>query len=186
MTKSDVREDQATPFQFLEWREMALGKSQFYRPEFLLTARWGAVPVETGMHFDESDIRLLSIAASAVNEQRMFAVPLEPYKGIPECSIFPTSEAGLDEFQDKYGSFDFLLVGEKRGFSVICTSDFYFVLAGPTRFLEAAIGMSVSSAIEKFRSYSQDESCTAHEKALGLKLIRWCESAVAVEDESER
>ncbi len=162
-----------------QWREMAMGDSEFYRPEFLYTVRWGAVPVESAWHFDENDVRLISSAAMVLGERSMYAAPLEPYKGIPERRVFSTTPNGLSKFQEEYGPYDFLLLGEDRSFSVICTSDYYFVLAGPREFLERAAGLSTTAAIEKFQADSQVDGRTEREKELGRKLVKWCNGAVA-------
>ena len=114
---------------------------------------WVVVPVETGNHFSHEDAALLSQALHSIDCFECFAIPVYPRGN--DCYRIPTSEAGLDEFSDECGQFDFALTDENLSFLIFCHFE-YVLIAGQADFVTKAVGTSIQTARRQFFEFADD------------------------------
>lgn len=126
--------------------------------DWLVSKEWVAVPVDSGMHFDENDIERLSQAAISIGCSQCFAIATEPLGELPRCYQLETTPDDLLAFNRKWGAFNFVLIPETRVFAVLCTSEDYFIVAGTCEFVKKAVGRDISVARAEFEEYASDET----------------------------
>ena len=126
--------------------------------EWLIKHRWAAVPSEGAMHFNEQDAQRMSDAMFWIGCFECLAVATEPLENTTLCYRVPTTKDGLLDFSWECGSFYFVLVPRNRDFAVLCTADDYYVVAGPRRFVEQAVGCELRVARERFAKFAKDAS----------------------------
>jgi len=125
--------------------------------EWLARCRWAAVPVESASHFDEKDAELLSQAAASVNCYECLAAATEPLENTILCYRVPTTQEGFLEFSYETTALNYVLLPEDRSFAVLCTSEDYYIVAGPRDFVTKAVGSSIETAREKFLQFAADQ-----------------------------
>ncbi|MCA1619583.1 MAG: hypothetical protein LC795_09800 [Acidobacteria bacterium] len=123
-------------------------------PEWLRARGASAVPVESAYHFDGADAAQLASAFRGQGHLECFAVATEELAAEPPCYVVPTTREGLLSFSRKCGQFNYALVTKTRDAAVLCTSEEYFVVAGPERFVAEAVGASVAEARGKFMDFA--------------------------------
>lgn len=113
---------------------------------------WIAVPVESGLFFDETDVRRLAAAMQAAGYRECYAVALEPIGDPPppECGLVPATPEGLADFNDECASFYYILLSADASFAVLCTHENYNVVAGPLAFVTPAVGGDIQRARHEF------------------------------------
>lgn len=125
--------------------------------EWLVRHRWAAVPVESASHFSERDAELLSEAAKLLDCHKCLAVATEPLLPEELCYRVPTTQEGLLEFSHEATALNYVLLPEDRSFSVLCTSEDYYLVAGSREFVTKAIGASIDSGREAFLKFADDQ-----------------------------
>ncbi len=166
------------PVDPIAWRKMATSNNKVYSLEFLLTTGWGAVPIESAAHFDKGDTQRLAEAASSLGEEQFHAIPLELAKGESNCVKYDVSDSDFERVSSDYCHANLLLVGERRRFSIACTSGLCFILAGPISFLQSACGGDVDVAIETFREYVSDGGFPDQERKYHLAIVDLCRQSL--------
>ena len=126
---------------------------------------WVVVPGETSNHFSPEDAALLSQALHAIDCFECFAIPVTgegdcyqlPTSEVRgnDCYRIPTSEAGLIEFGDECGHFDYALTDENLSFLIFCSVE-YILFAGQADFVTKAIGTSIQTARREFFDFADD------------------------------
>lgn len=109
------------------------------------------------MHFDERDALLISGASKRAGVNECFAVATEPLEGLPSCYRVPTSAEGLLAFSRECGTFYFALVPATRLFTILCTPDDYFLVAGPRDFVTGAIGCDIKRGRDIFFQFAASD-----------------------------
>lgn len=127
------------------------------RMETVSKSGWIALPRESASHFDEEYARQLSDAFGRLGERDCCAVVAETLKAFPSCFRFPATPEGFLDFSWTCGHFNFILFPESVRCAVLCTTDDYFVLAGPESFVEAASGGDIGSARKAFQEYARGD-----------------------------
>ena len=107
---------------------------------------WAVVPVETGNHFFHDHAALLSQALHSIDCFECLAIQVT---GGEDCYRIPTSEAGLLEFGDECGHFDYALTDENLSFLIFCHFE-YLLVAGQADFVTQAVGTSIQTARRRF------------------------------------
>lgn len=115
--------------------------------EWLARNCWAAVPVESASHFCEHDAELLSEAAKLLDCQECLAVATEPLLPEELCYRVPTTQEGLLEFSHEATALNYLLLPTERSFTVLCTSEHYYIVAGSREFVTKAV-VQILSALE--------------------------------------
>ena len=115
---------------------------------------WWAIPVESSAHFSKEEAQRLAIAIRHLGCSECLAVATEPLAQHPEgFKLSPTPEALL-AFSQECGLFNFMLFEPGLHFAILCTTEDYFVVAGPKGFAEEALGLSVEVAREQFERFA--------------------------------
>ena len=126
---------------------------------------WVVVPSETSNHFSHEDAALLSQALHSIDcfeclaipvtgEGDCYQLPTSEVRG-NDCYRIPTSEAGLIEFGDECGHFDFALTDENLSFLIFCNVE-YVLVAGQADFVTRAVGTSIQTARRLFFEFADD------------------------------
>jgi hypothetical protein len=123
--------------------------------QFTLSKRegWVAIPVESVAHFGRHHVQRLHNAWREYGCGVASAVLLEPLRGVPEVKEIVTTVEGLTEFSRSFAHFNVVLVTASPNAAVICTTDDYFVVAGPESFVTVAVGGAIAEAYERFASF---------------------------------
>ena len=128
---------------------------------------WVVVPGETSNHFSDEDAALLSQALHAIDCFECFAIQVT---GGEDCYRIPTSEAGLIEFSDECGHFDYALTDANLSFLIFCHFE-YLLVAGQADFVTKAIGTSIQTARRQFFDFADDRDYyTPQERQFFLSL----------------
>lgn len=125
--------------------------------EWLARYRWTAVPVESASHFDERDAKLLSQAAASGGCYECLAVATEPLENTILCYKVRAAKEGFLEFSHETTALNYVLLPEDRSFAVLCTSEDYYIVAGPRDFVTKAVGSSIETVREKFMQFATDQ-----------------------------
>ena len=124
---------------------------------------WAVVPGETGNHFFHDHAALLSQALHSIDCFECLAIQVT---GGEDCYRIPTSEAGLLEFGEECGHFDYALTDENLSFLIFCHFE-YLLVAGQADFVTQAVGTSIQTARRRFFKLA-DDSDYLHEFYLSL------------------
>src|SRR4051812_15277575 len=123
-----------------------------------LTALWlervGAVvlPQESASHFDQDQAHRVSAAFSRLGADRLVAVPVE-LDGRWSVYTLDATIADLCEFSFQCGSLNYLLLTHnERPAAILCTTEDYFLLAGPCQFV-LAYAPNVEGARREFLEF---------------------------------
>lgn len=125
--------------------------------QWLASHRWAAVPVESASHFDEKDAELISQAAASMGCSECLAVATEPLENSILCYRIPISQEGFLEFSRETTALNYVLSPEDRSFVVLCTSEDYYIVAGPREFVTKAVGTSIYKARQRFLKFGNDQ-----------------------------
>jgi hypothetical protein len=131
------------------------------RSACLASRGWIAVPVESASHFDRDDAYRLAAALQDANVRECFAVATEERRNTPACYRVAPSADGLLAFSWECSSFNFALVSDNRSSVVLCTSDGYYLVAGPAIFVRRAVGGDLLEARASFERFARDASWPA-------------------------
>jgi hypothetical protein len=127
---------------------------------------WVAVPVESAHHLDDDDqIRLLR-AVQAVKTRRVRALMLENLGDFPPAFDIQSSLAGIAAFNWECGHFNVALGGDDAMWIVACTTDDFYVIAGPAQFVTICVGGDIREAFDAFRAFA-----TAPEWSKSLRAV---------------
>jgi len=116
---------------------------------------WVVVPVESASHFDDRDILLIEAAAAALGCSNCLAVRIE-HLDEPKCYAVALSREDLADFSQQCGLFKYMLLTPEPLFAVLCTTEDYFLVAGPEEFVSAAVGGSIRDAQNAFQRFASD------------------------------
>ena len=136
------------------WVEEALDGRLQLRPIYLRRRRWTAVPVESADHFDAQDAALIAAAARGAT---LVAILLDKVKDLTDlrvCFTVPPTPEGLLDFSSECGLFNYALVSEGLEFSIVCTVEDYYVVAGDRDFVTRAVGSSLAEARQRFDAFA--------------------------------
>lgn len=121
--------------------------------ESLRRRNWVAVPVRDGI----TDEQAVSIEAAIVDlgQSKAVCVTTEP-RTLLEAYEVELSEDGLLRFHYNCMLRAFLLAPVSLAFALLDEGDYFYVLAGPEAFVEAALGRPTAEAMESFLQYAQE------------------------------
>lgn len=138
--------------------EEVVDKPWHLKMDWLARHKWAAVPVESASHFDETDAELLAEATTSIGCQECYAVATEPLLPEELCYEVRTTKEGLLDFSTQCFSLNYVLIPEDRSFAILCTSEDYYIVAGPRDFVTKAVGSSLETAREKFMQFATDQA----------------------------
>jgi hypothetical protein len=118
-------------------------------PRWLVRSGWRVAPALSGARIFPEDIPRIVSALNAAGCYQCLAVTTEDLGDTPPCYLFPVTEEGFRELNDRLGMFQFLLTDEARSWAISCTV-FYNLFAGPERLVEAMLGKPVAEAHKDF------------------------------------
>lgn len=130
--------------------------------EWLSAHHWVAVPVESSSHFDEADIERIVAALRSLGVHQVMAVATEELQSQPHCYLVSANKAGLMLFNRECGHFNYILTTVNLDAAVLCTSNDYYIAAGPEQFVVEAVGTSIEDARKSFLTFATDEAWPQH------------------------
>jgi hypothetical protein len=132
---------------------------------------WIAVPVRSSAHLAQLHLQRLHDAWSDLACRVAFAILLEPLRGVPEASETDTSLDGIRMFNRQFAHFNVALYTPSPKAIVICTTDDYFVIAGPEKFVTVAVGGSISEAYTRFAVFGAAAEWSEKGKAFFASIL---------------
>lgn len=157
MNKIQAISDQKIIQRFQSAIERLVEKPWHLNPDWIANKKWIAVPMEKGRHFEEEEAKTISHALLFFGYTECFAIATEPMGDYPHCYLVPPTKEGLLDFSKECAGLNFILVPENMSFAILCTSENYNIFAGPSDFVEKAIGTNIAAARAKFREVASDE-----------------------------
>ncbi len=121
-------------------------------------ANWVAVPVESGDHFSDEDIKKLLQAILEHGYKEIVAVAFEFLKAFPPAFVVPATTEAIEEFDWKCGHFWFTLYAGKPDWVIICTKLDYLVIFGKISFIQKFLGCEIDEAFREFYDFLSDYS----------------------------
>jgi len=150
--------------------QRALADAGNFRPEYLREHDWVVVPVESGLHFSEDDCRNISAAAKQSGTLSVCGVFMKDLSNVPGLIQIECTVKGLLTFSHQYGHFGYLLVPEQYKFAILCTLDDYYLVAGPWKFVQLAVGKAIPQAREDFEVFAGDYRSSESQRARLLAI----------------
>lgn len=115
-----------------------------------------AVPLESGMHFVESQAKTISAALQDAGHNVIFAVELEQ-QGKGGLWKLNRDAADLLDLSARTFMLPVALLTEDGSLVILCSPDDYIVIAGPRQFVERACGGDLKAARAMFLAWAFDE-----------------------------
>lgn len=115
---------------------------------------WIAVPVESALHFDESDKRRLSHAIETHGDLLIYGFALEASPSIPAVISFNANYEGFDAFNHAFSLYNYALFPETMSWMLLCLTEDYYVVLGPLPFVEHALGTSLEEGYALFHTFA--------------------------------
>lgn len=137
--------------------ERLVKKPWHLNTDWIADKKWVAVPVEKGRHFEEEEAKTISHTLLLFGYTECFAIATEPMGNYPRCYLVPPTKEGLIDFSKECAGLNFVLIPENLSFAILCTSENYNIFAGPSDFVEKAVGTDIATARIKFREVASDE-----------------------------
>jgi hypothetical protein len=125
-------------------------------PDYVKRRGWVVVPVESACHFDAQDIKRLCSAIASVGTLTCLALVVDDLLGGPMAYSVPVSEEGLLSFNREFSGLNSLLVPENESFAILCSVADYYLVAGQSGFVAAAVGGDIADARETFWRFASD------------------------------
>lgn len=151
---SPVAEDEASRLRASLTQEY-LSDPKNFQTSMLRKREWAAVPFEERITQDQAEH--LAVAAKAESVRQGVAVTTDPQSN-PEVVRVELTTSGILDFDANCMLRPFLLVAGEEKFALLEEGDYYFILAGPTLFLEKAIRKSIPEARRDFQEYANHPS----------------------------
>ena len=126
-------------------------------PDFLRSHQWTVVPVESGSHFDDSDIGRIVLAAQSAGNEELNAFLVEDVSGVDSHLQFKADSEGFRHFNLKCGHFNYAICPNDCSFLIVCTTDDYYLLAGKQEFVESVLAKSIIEARIEFDEFAMDD-----------------------------
>jgi hypothetical protein len=124
---------------------------------WIVAHHWAVVPVESASHFDESDAEHLSNACSQIGCRECLAIATEPLENTVLRYTVETTKEGFLEFSRETTALNYVLLPVGRSFAILCTSEDYYLVAGPPDFITTAVGSSIEAARVRFLQFADDQ-----------------------------
>src|SRR5438034_10996889 len=134
------------------------------KQDWVALHNWVAVPVESASHFYERDAELLSQAMASLGCSECFAVATERLENSILFYRVLTTLDGLLEFSHETTALNFVLLPDDRSFAVLCTSEDYYIVAGPRNFVAKAVGTTIDTARKMFLRFADDQTWPESER----------------------
>lgn len=136
-----------------------LDGSRMLNIDWLASRGWVAVPRESANHFDENDAVAISRAAELLECSGCYAVSIDLLLNSPPYPLYwvPLTEEALINFNGDFrGHFNYILIPSNIDFTILCTTDDHFVIAGPKKFVETALASDIETARNLFDEFAAD------------------------------
>lgn len=114
-----------------------------------------AVPIESGMHFVESQAEAIASAMKYSGCDELFVVALED-TGEDRYLKLASTSADLLELSRRLHMYYLALLPIDGSFVILCSPDDYIVIAGPERFVKHACGGDIDKARATYRDWAFD------------------------------
>lgn len=137
--------------------EDVVEKPHHLRSKWIIRHGWAAVPVESPVsHFYEREAEWLAEASINMGCYECLAIATEPQPSHKMYYRVPMTQEGLLDFGWECGGFNYILLPDDGSFAVLCTSEDYSVVAGPSDFVTKAVGSSIPTARKMFLRFADD------------------------------
>jgi hypothetical protein len=136
--------------------EHVVEKPWHLKEDWIRKNNWAAVPVEKGRHFEEAEAEATSHALRTIGCTECSAIATEPLGESPNCYRIAATKEGLLAFSRECAGLNFALIDENLSFIILCTSEDYNIVAGPSSFVESVLGLDLNTARKRFRDFASD------------------------------
>ena len=153
-------------YELKSWLARVLDSEQHLDSDFFHSQQWIVVPVESGLHFDDSDIRRIAPAIQLTGNKKLNAVLIEDVSNVVSHLQFEADFDGFQQFNHECGHFNYAICPNDRSFLIVCTTNGYYLLAGKQGFVESALGMSIIEGRKAFDVFANDDSWPELEKSV--------------------
>ncbi len=124
--------------------------------DFIISKKWSAVPVESGVHFLD-DVNQIRDALLSMDIESCLAIPTEEFEENQlYCYKVINSKENLISFCMECGLDNYLITSRNIEFAILCTSEDHYVLAGPSEFVLLAAGSSILDMRKKFLTFAEN------------------------------
>jgi len=147
-----------------DWLARVLDSELHLDNSFLRSQQWIVVPVESGSHFDDSDISRIASAVQSAENRRLNAFFVEDVSDVDSHFQFEADCDGLRHFNLKCGHFNYAICPNDWSFLIVCTTNDYYLLAGKQEFVESALGTSISEGRKEFDEFASQDDWLESEK----------------------
>lgn len=127
------------------------------KTSWIVAHSWAVVPVESASHFDESDAEHLSNALSQIGCRECLAIATEPLENTALSYTVETTKEGFLEYSRETTALNYVLVPAEPSFAILCTSEDYYLVAGPPEFVTTAVGSSIEAARIRYLKFADDQ-----------------------------
>jgi hypothetical protein len=156
----------------LSERALALLESPVYLSAASAATRgWVVAPVESGLHFSESDADDIERALRDARCETLFAIGTEDVNDHEAYYELPATKDALLAFNKRCCHFNYLITPIDEAFAILCTVDDYYLIAGSQRFVSHAVGGPVEGAWEAFNEFARTMGWSEHANS-PLQAIR--------------
>lgn len=154
MPNAILRPLAARVYQELTSRAAAIvdGTQHLHLP-WLRSRGFEAVPYSSAGHFDPEDSLRFAAAMNSYLIEEVQVLLLDNLTDRDKGFRMSVSSDALLRLSLEYGSFNLLLLPQDESFAVLCSSEEFGVVAGPTAFCEMALGESLEDARRVFREF---------------------------------
>jgi len=118
--------------------------------------QWVAVPVESALHFDDSDKQRLSHAIEEYGNPLIYGYALDDYPSIPTIISFNANYQGLDAFDRAFCHFNYALFPESMSWMLVCLLEDYYIVMGPVSFVERVLETTVENGYASFHTFAHN------------------------------
>jgi hypothetical protein len=123
-----------------------------FAEDWLDAANAVVLPQESALHFDDEQCGRLASALSGLNIVELAAIPTEPCGSWPVYELGATAEE-LADFSFECGNANYVVISPASNeFAVLCSTDDFFLVAGPCAFVAAYAG-DLRDAVRSFTNY---------------------------------
>lgn len=155
-----------TSHELKDWITGVVDSKLYLDSDFLRSNQWTVVPVESGSHFDDSDISRIVLAVRSTGNKELNAFLIEDASDVDSHLQFKSDIIGFQHFNLKCGHFNYAICPDDCSFLIVCTTSDYYLVAGKQEFVESVLGKSIIESRKEFDEFAKDDEWPEPEKSL--------------------
>ena len=160
-----------TPHELKDWITHVVDSKSHLDLDHIRSHQWTVVPVESGSHFDDSDISNIVSAVRSTGNKELNAFLIEDANGIDSHLKFKADDVGFQYFNLKYGHFNYAICPDDCSFVIVCSISDYYLLVGKQEFVESALGKPIIESRKEFDEFVKDSELPKLEKSILREIV---------------